>query len=158
MEPMVKELKEINLIGLSLQTKTTNENGQSGVDCGKLWQKFETENFAGKIPGRVSDQIFAVYHRYEGDYTRPFSYFIGCEVKPGTEVPIGMDSLTITKGTHQKFTAKGKMPDCIAETWKEIWNSGISRAYETDFEVYDERSRNWNDAEVDIFVSVKGQN
>jgi len=50
--------------------------------------------------------------------------------------------------------ASGKMPDCVANTWKEIWNSGIPRAYQTDFEVYDERSRDWNNAVVDVYVST----
>ena len=29
----------------------------------------------------------------------------------------------------------------------------IPRAYHADFEVYDERSKDWNQAEVDIFIS-----
>ena len=32
-------LAEIKLIGLSLGRKTTNENGQSAIDCGSHWQK-----------------------------------------------------------------------------------------------------------------------
>ena len=70
-------MEEITLIGLSLKTKTTNANGQSNIDCGNLWQEFEKENYADKIPGKLSDEILAVYHQYEGDYTKPFSYFIG---------------------------------------------------------------------------------
>jgi hypothetical protein len=41
----------------------------------------------------LSDEVLAVYHRYEGDYTKPFSYFIGCKVKTGSEVPQGLNSL-----------------------------------------------------------------
>src|SRR5690349_14738453 len=36
------EKDEFLLMGLKLNNKTTNENGQSGIDCGNLWQKFET--------------------------------------------------------------------------------------------------------------------
>ena len=148
------EKKEFKLIGLALKTKTTNKNGQSGKDCGSLWQKFEKENYAEKIPEKLSNEIFAVYYNYEGDYTKPFSYFIGCKVKDYTEVPEGMDSLIIIGGQYLQFIAKGIMPDCVGDMWKQIWNSGIKRTYQTDFEVYDERSKNWNDAEVDIFISV----
>ena len=148
------ELPEINLIGISLGTKTTNENGQSAIDCGSLWQKFEAGDYANQIPGKLSNEIFAVYHEYEGDYTKPFSYFIGCKVKPDAEAPAGMENLLIPGGIYQKITAKGKMPDCIANAWKEIWSSDISRAYQADFEVYDERSKDWSNAEVDIFISV----
>ena len=149
------ELEEIKLIGLALKTKTSNENGKSNIDCGNLWQKFETGNYASKISNKVSDEILAVYYAYEGDYTQPFSYFIGCKVKSDEEVPQGMDSLKIPKGNYSKIIASGKMPDCIANAWKKIWDSNIARAYKTDFETYGERSKDWNKAEVEIFVSIK---
>ena len=149
------EIKEFKLVGLALKTKTTNENGQSAIDCGNLWQKFETENLADNIPGKLSDEIYAVYYNYEGDYTKPFSYFIGCKVKTDAEVVPGMDSLDIPGGSYQKFIAKGIMPDCVANSWKEIWTTDIPRAYQADFEIYDERSKDWKDAEVEIFISVQ---
>ena len=144
------------LAGLALKNKTTNENSQSMTDCGNLWQEFEKGGYAEKIPGKTGNEIYAVYHSYEGDHTQPFSYFIGCKVRPGTEVPPGLDVLEVPSETCVKFTAKGKMPDCIAGTWNEIWESDIERNYRCDFEVYDEKSRDWNAAEVDIFISVKG--
>ena len=146
---------DIHLIGLALTKKTTNKNGQSNIDCGKLWQEFEAKNIAYKIHEKLSDEVFAVYHNYEGDHTQPFSYFIGCKVPKDTKIPDGMQALTIPAGRFDKRTAKGKMPDCIAEAWKEIWNSDLKRAYQADFEVYDERSKDWNDGEVDIYLSIK---
>ena len=150
-----ERFEEIKLIGLALPSKTTNENGQSNIDCGNLWQKFEQGGYYLKIPAKTDDRIYAVYHDYEGDYTQPFSYFIGCEVNSGTKIPDGLNELVIPKGTYQKAIAKGKMPGCIADTWKEIWDSDLTRTYRSDFEVYGERSQNWNDAEVDIFISVE---
>jgi predicted transcriptional regulator YdeE len=149
------ELQKIKLTGISLKNKTTNRNGQSNIDCGSLWQKFETGKYADKIPGKLNDEILAVYHDYDGDYTQPFSYFIGCRVKTQAEVPEGMDYLVIPGGSYKKFTAKGKIPDCIVNTWKEIWSSDMLRAYQFDFEIYDERSKDWNNAEVSIFISSK---
>ena len=144
---------EFKLIGLKLGGKTTNDKGQSGIDCGNLWQKFERENFAEGIPGKLSDEIYAVYFDYEGDYTKPFSYFIGCKVKNDTQTTQGMTSLIIPAGSFTKVIAKGKMPDCVANSWKDIWNSEIERTYKYDFEIYDERSKDWSNAEVEIFVS-----
>ena len=149
------ELEEFQLIGLALPGKTTNENGQSAIDCGSLWQKFEDGKYAEKIPGRLSDEIFAVYHQFEGDHTRPFSYFIGCKVGTGTQTPEGLDSLAVPAGKYQKIISSGKMPDCMVNTWKDIWNSDIRRAYQSDFEVYDSRSWDWNNAQVDIFISIE---
>ena len=148
------ELTEMHLVGLCLQTKTTNENGKSGFDCGNLWQQFEKENYAAQINDKQTEEILAVYHQYEGDHTQPFSYFIGCKVNADSITPAGLDRIVIPKGPYQKFVATGKMPACIANAWKEIWHSGIYRAYKTDFEVYDGRSKDWNNAVVDIFISV----
>lgn len=149
------KVKQTHLIGIALPSRTTNENGQSMKDCGGLWTRFEKEQIASKIPNKLSDEIIAVYHGYEGDHTQPFSYFIGCKVGGETGVPEGLDSLTIPAWNFQKITAKGEMPACIANAWKEIWKSDIPRAFKADFEVYDERSHNWSDAEVDIYLSVE---
>lgn len=147
-------MESIYLIGLALSSKTTNENNQSMKDCGELWTRFEKAEIFSKIPNKLSDEVLAVYYDYEGDHTEPFSYFIGCKVEKGTYVPDDLDSLSIPADTYQKVTAKGEMPGCIAEKWQEIWTSDIPRAFNADFEVYDERSQDWSDAEVDIFLSV----
>ncbi len=147
------EKTEFKLIGLKLNHKTTNEGGQSSIDCGNLWQKFETENFAENVPDKLSDEIYAVYYEYEGDNIKPFSYFIGCKVKIDADVPQGMDNIVIPAGSFTKVLSKGKMPDCVANSWKDIWNSDTDRAYKYDFEIYNERSIDWSNAEVEIFVS-----
>lgn len=149
------ELPKIQVIGISLKSKTTNKNGQSKIECGNLWQKSEKEGLTNKIENKLGEEIFAVYYNYEGDHTKPFSYFIGCKVADGTKVPDNLESLIIPKGTFIKKIAKGKMRDCIADAWKEIWQSDLHRAYHKDFEVYDERSKDWSNAEVDIYVSTK---
>ena len=148
-------LKEIKLIGLAMERKTTNQNGQSAIDCGTHWQKFEAGKYAERILNKISNEIFAVYHEYEGDHTAPYAYFIGCKVHSTTEVPAGMAALIIPGTEYVKIVAKGIMPDCVANAWKNIWLSDIKRAYKADFEIYDERSKDWSNAEVDIYVSVK---
>ncbi|KIO78481.1 transcriptional regulator [Pedobacter lusitanus] len=149
------ELQGVQLIGISTKEKTTNENDQASIDCGNLWQEFMSNGIAARIPGKLSDEILAAYHSYDGDYTNPYAFFIGCKVSQGTVVPEGLDSLVIPSGNYLKITAKGKFPECIANTWREIWRTDYPRAYTVDFEVYDERSADWNNSEVDIFLSVK---
>ena len=102
------ELEEINLVGLSLGKKTTNENGQSALDCGSLWQKFQEGNYIEKIPGKSDDNVLAVYHQYEGDHTRPFSYFIGCKVDAGMPTPEGMDRLVIPRDHIKSLYPPGR--------------------------------------------------
>ncbi len=70
-------------------------------------------------------------------------------------MPDGMENLIIPKGSYHPITAVGKMPDCVANAWMAVWKSAIPRAYRYDFEVYDENSKDWENAEVKIFISVK---
>lgn len=151
------QLKGFVLAGLNLGHTTENSEGQSNKDCGNLWQRFESEGVASQIPDKIDSSIFAVYYNYEGDYTKPFSYFIGCKIDPDTIVPETMSRLEIPPQTYLKCEAKGQMPDCISNLWKEIWSSSIPRLYGFDLEIYDDRSHNWEDAVVEVYLSVKEQ-
>ena len=146
------------LIGLKLDGKTKNENGQAGTDCGELWQKFEVNQISKRIPSKRSDAVYAVYYDYESDGNGAFSYFIGCRVADHTEVPPNLDELMIPEQTYHKEIAKGQMTGCITKVWEKIWNSNLNRKFGFDFEVYDERSYDWENAEVDIYVSVNDDN
>ncbi len=148
------EIEEINLIGLALKNKTSNINEQAMVDCGNLWQRFINENIASQIPSKLNEDVLAVYHNYDGDHTKPYAYFIGCKVEKGTIVPKELDYLNIPANTYKGITAKGQMPDCVANAWREVWNTDTPRAYDADFEVYSEKSADWANAEVDIYLSV----
>ena len=66
---------------------------------------------------------------------------------------MNMDSLIIPVGIYYKEIAKVKMTDCVANSWKKIWGLLIDRAYQFDFEIYDERSKDWSNAEVEVFIS-----
>lgn len=146
---------DFKLIGLRLGRKTTNENGLSSKECGALWQRFETENTTARIPGKLSSDIYAVYYDYDSDETGYFSYFIGCKVGLDTAAPVGLQELYIPRQYYHIETAKGKMTACMTEAWKRIWNSDIPRKFGYDYEVYDERSRNWDNAEIDIYLSIR---
>lgn len=149
------KLPNFKLVGIKLDGKTTNKKGQSNIDCGELWQKFETENLINTISGKLSSEIFAVYYDFEGDHAQAFSYFIGCKVEENANTPKGLHSLYIPEQKYCLKPAKGKMPNCVSNAWKEIRESEQKRSFDYDFEVYDERSQDWEDAIVDIYLSVK---
>lgn len=142
------------LAGLALKTTTTNENGQCARDCEKLWSDFAAGNYFSRISDKLSNEVFAVYHNYEGDHTQPFSYFIGCKVDMDAILPSELDTLVIPEAKYQKFEAKGTMPQCVIDTWISIWNSDLPRAYQADFEVYGEKSQDWNNAEIEVYISM----
>jgi len=147
--------ENFKLVGLKLDKKTFNANGQAAVDCGSLWQKFMSEGVADKVTGKLSTDIYAVYFDYDGDRTNPYSFFIGCKVGHEAVTPEGLDSLNIPIQNYTIITATGKMPECVAATWEEIWKSDINRAYGYDFEVYTILCADWSDAQADIYVSIQ---
>ncbi|MNT98778.1 hypothetical protein D3C72_2414420 [compost metagenome] len=67
-----------------------------------------------------------------------------------------MRGLAIEGGAYQKQQLKGNLlQGLVFNAWVAIWNSGISRAYTADFEVYGDKARNPEDAEVDIFIATR---
>jgi predicted transcriptional regulator YdeE len=151
---MTEKKDDFKLVGIKLYSNTTNQNMQSSTDCGQLWQKFETHKIFDVIPEKLSNEVYAVYFDYEKDETTSFSYFIGCKVEKNSETPKELEELIIPTQEYSKFTAKGVMTGCVTDAWKEIWNSDTERKFGFDFEVYDERSQDWSNAEVDIYIST----
>ncbi len=148
-------IPEFRLVGISLGRKTYNANGQSGIDCGQLWQTFEQEKIFNQINDKIADDCYAVYYDYDGDHTQPFAYFIGCKVTADAIVPEGLEALQIPEQEYVHYIAKGKMPDCVANVWREIWQTEYPRNYQYDFEIYSAKSFDWNNAEVDVFIGAK---
>lgn len=140
------------IIGVSMVT--TNENGQAAEDLGKLWGRFYAE--AGKIPGKKSDEIYAIYTDYESDYTGKYTAIVGYEVTSLKDVPSGFTAKEIGGGRFKKIVAKGEMPNAVMQAWKDIWemDEELNRRYTADFEVYSEKSQNGKDSQVDIYLAV----
>jgi predicted transcriptional regulator YdeE len=144
------------LAGLKLGYKTTNKDNKAMDDCGALWQHFGGSFIGAKIRKKVNNDIYAVYYDYDGDHTAPYAYFIGHRIPDDAEVPAGVDVITIPAQNYEELTAKGKLPDCVADAWRDIWQKDDSkRAYGFDFEVYGSNNGDWNNTEVAIYMSKK---
>lgn len=147
-------IDKFDVIGISV--RTTNENGQAFKDIPALWNKFMSEGFQEKIPNKVSDSIYCLYTDYEKDHTRPYTTVLGCRVKNLDTIPEGMVGRTFEKGTYSEQAVKGNiLQGMIADAWVRIWNSDLQRRFSVDFEVYGEKAKNPEDAEVNIFISIK---
>lgn len=147
------QIESFQVIGISI--RTTNENGQSSQDIPALWQRFFAENIANQIPNKLDDTIYSVYTDYERDYTKPYTIIIGCKVAHLKEIPPGMVGKTIPRGNFLQFTAKGDInKGAVFHEWLKIWSMDIQRSYSVDFEVYGEKAKDRQHAEVDIFISV----
>lgn len=151
---MKTTIEKFYVIGISV--RTTNEGGQAAKDIPQLWERFMSEDIESKIPAKISRDVYGIYTEYEGDYTQPYTTVLGCKVESLDNIPEGFIGLTIETANYEKYTAKGKMSDDIVyNKWTEIWQSDLDRTYLSDFEIYGERSVDMDNAEVDIFISVK---
>ena len=141
------------VIGVSIVT--TNENGQSYEDMGKLWGRFF--EVSAQILNKKSDKIYAVYTDFETDYTGKQTAIVGYEVNSLDNIPDGFVGREIGGGKYTKILAKGEMPNAVMQTWKEIWGKDkeLNRRYTTDFEVHGDKSQNGKNSEVEVFVSIK---
>lgn len=149
----IKKIEAFTVVGITV--RTTNENWQSAQDIPALWHKFLTENITDRIPGKIDDTVYCIYTDYEKDYTRPYTTLLGCRVQNMDTIPEGLTGMSFAGGQYQQFTAKGKMMEGIVfEEWKKIWNSAISRIYTADFEIYGDKAKDPDNAEIDIFVAV----
>jgi len=72
------------------------------------------------------------------------------------EVPEGLKGIILPGGKFKKYVANGDpQTGSVYNKWIEIWNSDLNRAYNADYEVYDERAQNGDDSVVEILISVK---
>lgn len=156
--------KEVLLEGfqvVGIKTRTSNQDEMRGVGrIQALWDQFYNEHIINMIPGKISNEVIAVYHDYEDDANAPYSLLVGVKVTSGSETPAGMDFLSIPPQKYNLFTSdKGEMPGVIFGLWQSVWRqtekAQIARMYSFDFEVYDERASDPKSSEVDLYIATK---
>ncbi|UKJ06267.1 GyrI-like domain-containing protein [Solitalea lacus] len=148
---ILTQFTPFTFVGKSI--RTSNETAEA--DIGNLWRQFLEQKWYDAIEHKSGDRIIGLYYNYEGDFTKPYSFAIGCRVENTESVPEGMIVIEIPESNYAEFISKGTIPDCIADTWIKIWNSDIERSYTFDIEVYSLDDLQSDNAQVPIFISVK---
>ena len=147
-------ISKFNLVGIEVRTNTKGIL-ELTQDVQALWGKFISQNIAGQIHNKVGSTIYAVYTDYEGDYTKPYTSFIGCKVVNLENIPNGLVARSFKGGKYNKYLAKGNiLQGIVYDTWKHVYSLNLDRKYDADFEIYGEKAANYLDAEVEILVGV----
>lgn len=158
------QLQEIMLVGIKTRTNNGDISAEnlSNEDINQTIQKYFSENISGQIQNRKNPNVtFAVYTNYESDYRGDYTYFIGQEVTSFEGQNENLEKLVIPAQNYIKFTNEpGPMPSVCTNMWKNIWSMnsedlGGERAYIADFEIYDERSADYSNAVLDIYLGIK---
>ncbi|MEH6938940.1 GyrI-like domain-containing protein [Bacillus sp. JJ664] len=144
-------------IGNFVTTSNQTEMSEEAL-ISKHWEKFYSNQLANQIPSKKNPTILALYTNYESDENGSYSFAIGAEVSNVDKIPDGMDSYSIKPSEYIVFTTrKGPVQEVVVEAWQHIWewSKTNKRAFTTDFELYDERSIDPNNSQVDIYISIK---
>ena len=156
-------LAEIKLVGITARTNNTHifEGDPSTNIIAATVQKYFYNGLAERINGRKNPgTTFCAYTNYESDVNGDYTYFVGEEVTSFDEVDKEFEMLTIPIQNYAKFTNKpGPMPAVCIDMWQNIWKMsaldlGGKRAYIADFEVYDQRSTDYNNVILDIYIGI----
>lgn len=161
METKIVEQKEFTIVGIEARTNNSKEMAGTGV-IPKQWDKFFKENISAKIPGKVDPNIVVVYSNYQSDNRGDYDYLIGAKVNDASAIPSGMVAKRVPAGKYAVFTtAAGPVGKVVSEKWQEILDLegksrlGGARAYKADFEIYDQRSHDPQNSQVDVYIGLK---
>ena len=160
LNPKVVSQDGFTVIGITARTTNAKEMTPDGV-IGKQWMRIFQEGVLGKIPNKTDASIIAVYTDYASDHNGEYTYLLGARVTSDAEVPEGMVAKKITGGKFAVFTSdKGPAPQVVPATWIKISTLpqnavGGDRLYRTDYEIYDERARDPQNLQVDVYVGIR---
>ncbi len=146
-----QELPTINIIGVSQTFYLNDPNAKQAI--GEFWGHFFVSQALAKIPNKIDEQtMYGIYCDYNpsGSYT----LVIGAPVTSTKEVPAEMISRTIPAANYAVFSAKGPFNPSVAQTWHEIWQTKLDRAFTYDFEVYNKNSTNDDQSIVNIYIAL----
>lgn len=163
MTPIFVERPAMRLVGISVRTTNEIERDKMKGRIFPCVQRYFHEALWEKISNRTKPgTTFCAYTDYESDCTGAYTYFIGEEVTSITSpLPEDLQTLTIPPQRYAKFTtAPAPMPDVVMEAWKKVWamspgELGGDRAYNTDFEIYDERASDHQRIVLDLYIGLK---
>jgi predicted transcriptional regulator YdeE len=160
--PQIVYHESFQVVGITASTNNAKESGPDAI-IGKLWQQFLSQGLPNQIPDRVDQSIVAVYTDYVTDANGQYTFVLGARIRPipNPVLPEGMVVKTVPAGRYAVFTSdRGPVAKVVVETWKQIWAyyqlpANGQRAYRADFELYDQRAADPNNAQVDVYVGVK---
>lgn len=156
------QLPEITLIGLTERTNNKNEMNPETSKIAKLAGLYWGNQVANTIQHRAKPGVtYAVYTDFESDENGEYTYFIGEAVESLEGQDLSQfKTMKIPTSDYQRFTTdSGQMPEIIIAAWQAIWTMnendfGGKRRYLADFEIYDERAADPNNAVVDIYIGI----
>jgi predicted transcriptional regulator YdeE len=150
----------IYVAGFLVRTTNAKEMDGNG-EIPKLWTRFIQQNLGAQIPNRVGQSLMVVYSDYASDEKGEYTYLLGAPVTSVDGLPSNLSFRRIPPGSYATLTtAQGPLIQVLQSAWKQIWTStpvqlGGPRAFVADYEIYDQRSADPNNAQVEVHVGLQ---
>ena len=150
----------IYVAGFMIRTSNAKEMSGNG-EIGKLWMRFFQENLAAQIPNRTGQTLMVVYSGYASDEKGEYDYLLGAPVTSTDGFPASLIVRQIPTGQYAVITtAQGPAAEVVPSAWKHIWamspaELGGRRSFLADYEIYDQRSADPTNAQVEIHVGLR---
>jgi len=156
-------LDSFKLIGIDV--RTTNQAEVSGQGkIGELWGRFWSADVQGALAKAAQEgdaRVYGCYTDYENGAAGEYTILIGRMAGQAEDVSEGLTTVHVPAAKYAVFTTRrGPFGEVVHEAWQRIWewassSSEWERTYTGDFELYDERSADPENAVVDIYIAVK---
>lgn len=160
MNSKIVERPEFLAAGIAIRTSNAKEMTADAV-IGKQWERLMQEGVLAKIPNRIDSSVVAVYSEYASDKDGEYTFLLGARVTSDAGMPAGIVARKVPAGKFAVFTTtRGPAYQVVPETWAHI-NSlprnspGGDRLYRADYEIYDERAKDPQDMQADIYVGIR---
>jgi predicted transcriptional regulator YdeE len=154
------DLPGFSFIGIAARTTNAKEMSGEGVIADQ-WERVMAGGIIEQIPNRVDSSVIAMYTNYESDANSEYTFLIGAKVTSIDSIPEGMVAKPVPDAHYAVFISeKGSVWKVVPEVWQKIWSTpaseiGGERAFLADFEIYDERATDPQNAVVEVWVGIK---
>jgi predicted transcriptional regulator YdeE len=142
------QAQAIRIIGIELRTS----NAVAAQTIPPLWRRFFEQGVLAQIPGKLSDEVYAVYTHFENagvNNDGTYSLIIGAPVSSTQEVPAGMSHTVIPASQRAVFEVPQGQPQQVGAVWQSIWQRhDLAKTYVADYERYGA------DGKIDIHIGL----
>ncbi len=139
----------LRIIGIELRTS----NREAMQTIPPHWQRFAEEGVLARIPGKLSDDVYAVYTHFENAGVNNeglYSLIIGAPVQSSQAVPAGMSHIVLPASPRAVFPVPTGRPDEVGAAWQAVWQrDDLPKAFVADCERY--RA----DGRIDILIGLR---
>lgn len=146
---IVQQDTAIRIIGIEL--RTSNDEAMQTIP--PHWQRFTEENVLARIPGKLSDEVYAVYTHFENAGVNNqgiYSLIIGAPVSSAQAVPPGMVHAVLPASPRAVFPVPQGRFDQVGPAWLEVWQrDDLPKTFIAECERY--RA----DGQIDILIGLR---